>query len=84
MAEWETFVEDTLIKLFADELDVAASSLSEVSSPDTVATWDSLASMNLIAAIEEVYVTRLTTAEIMYMNTIGRAREVLRRKGCEV
>jgi hypothetical protein len=51
MAEWETFVEDTLIKLFADELDVAASSLSEESSPDTVATWDSLASMNLVAAI---------------------------------
>ncbi len=75
---------DKLINLFAEELDVAAATLSDVSSPDTVSTWDSLAAMNLVAAIETAFGTRLTTSEIMYMNSIGRTREVLRRKGCEV
>ncbi len=75
---------DTLIELFADELDVAADTLSDESSPETVATWDSLAAMNLVAAFEEEFGVRLTTAEIMYMNTIGRAREVLKKKGAAV
>lgn len=72
---------DRLIELFAEELDVEASDLGESSSPDTVEAWDSLAAMNLVAAIEEAFEVRLTTVEIMKMNSIGAAREVLISKG---
>jgi acyl carrier protein len=74
---------DRLINLFAEELEVPASTLSDDSSPDNVEQWDSLAAMNLAAAIEDFFQVSLSTAEIMRMNTIGRARSVLRDKGIE-
>lgn len=72
---------DKLIGLFAEELGVEASILSDQSSPDTVEQWDSLAAMRLVAAIESEFDVRLTTKDIMKMRTIGVAREVLRGKG---
>ncbi len=72
---------DRLIELFAEELDVAANELDDASSPETVLTWDSLAAMHLVAAIEETFGINLSTVEIMKMNSIGAAREVLTAKG---
>jgi acyl carrier protein len=75
---------DKLIGLFAEELGVDASELDEASSPDTVAQWDSLAAMRLVAALESEFSVRLTTKEIMKMRSIGIAREVLKSKGAAV
>jgi acyl carrier protein len=75
---------DSLIELFAEELDLNSSVLNEESSPDNTEEWDSLASMRLVAAIEETYSVRLSTTEIMKMQTIGIARQVLRQKGAQV
>ena len=75
---------DRLIELFADELMVEPSSLNDTSSPDTVDEWDSLAAMRLVAAIELAFNVKLSTNEIMRMNTLGRVREVLRSKGVEL
>ena len=72
---------DTLIELFAEELDVSTSELDDDSSPETISAWDSLAAMNLVAAIEETFEINLSTVEIMKMNSIGVAREVLTAKG---
>ena len=54
--------------------------LNEDSSPDNVKQWDSLAAMELVAAIEEKFKVKLSTKEIMKMSTIGRARKVLQGK----
>jgi Acyl carrier protein len=75
---------DRLIALFAEELDVDASTLSDSSSPDTVETWDSLAAMRLVAALESEFSVRLTTREAMKMRTIGIARAVLAEKNVKV
>ena len=72
---------DKLLNVFAEELGVDPSALSEESSPETVEQWDSLAAMRLVAAIEEEFGTRLSTGEIMKMRTIGIARAVLADKG---
>ena len=76
--------DDALILLFSDVLDVPAGSLSDDSAPETVSAWDSLAAMHLVAAIEERFDVRLSTRDIMKMNTIGRARAALRDKGVEI
>lgn len=68
---------DTLIQLFSEVLDVEPAELNDESSPDTVKNWDSLAAMALVAAIEEKFEVRLSTKQIMKMNTIGRARKTL-------
>ena len=75
---------DRLINLFAEELGVAASALSDDSSPDTVDQWDSLAAMRLVAAIEAEFNVRLSTKEIMKMRTIKLARAVLKEKNVAV
>lgn len=72
---------DMLISLFAECLNVPAERLTEDSSPDTISEWDSLAAMNLVAAIEERFDVTLSTREIMSMRTIGIARSVLKGKG---
>ena len=71
---------DALIQLFAEVLQVDPTDLNEDSSPDNVKQWDSLAAMELVAAIEEKFNVQLSTKEIMKMSTIGRARKVLQGK----
>lgn len=75
---------DPLIALFAEILEVDPTILSEESSPDNVSAWDSLAAMHLVAAIEERFEVRLSTKDIMKMNTIARARAALQDKGASV
>jgi len=71
---------DALIQLFAEILQIDPTDLNEDSSPDNLKQWDSLASMELVAAIEEKFKVKLSTKEIMKMSTIGRARKVLQGK----
>ncbi len=75
---------DALIALFAEELDVDPATLNDQSSPDTVESWDSLAAVRLVAAVESEFGVSLTAREIMRMRTIGIAREVLREKTIDV
>ena len=77
-------VSDVLIQLFAEVMRIDPSELNEDSSPDNVKKWDSLAAMNLVAAIEEKFDVQLSTKEIMKMKTIGRARSTLQGKGVVV
>jgi acyl carrier protein len=71
---------DALIQLFAEVLHVDPSKLDDESSPENVKEWDSLAAMELVAAIEEKFKVQLSTKEIMKMSTIGRARKALQGK----
>ena len=71
---------DPLIQLFAEVLHVDPSKLNDESSPENVKQWDSLAAMELVAAIEEKFNVQLSTKEIMKMSTIGRARKALQGK----
>lgn len=75
---------DRLTELFADELSVEVAELNDDSSPDSVESWDSLAAMRLVAAIETTFSVRLSTKEIMKMRSIGLAREVLKGKNVEI
>jgi acyl carrier protein len=74
-------VADPLIDLFAEGLRVDAGGLSEDTSPQNTPQWDSLAAMTLITLIEDTFDVRLSTREIMKMNSIGAARSVLQAKG---
>ena len=74
---------DRLTQLFAVVFDLEVDQLNDESNPDTVEKWDSLAAMQLVAEIEETFNVQLKTTEIMMMDSIGRARQVLKRKGVE-
>lgn len=72
---------DPLINLFADGLGLPPDSLSEATSPDNTPEWDSLAAITLVEMIESEFAVRLGAREIMKMQTIGLARQVLVGKG---
>ena len=75
---------DKLIEIFADELMLDPDALDGSTSPENTPAWDSLASMRLVAAIEEEFDVRLSTADIMKMQTIDIVRSVLKKKGVEI
>ena len=75
---------DALIQLFAEVLRIDPAGLNDNSSPANVKQWDSLAAMDLVAAIEEKFNVRLSTKEIMKMSTIGLARKTLQSKNVTV
>lgn len=72
---------DPLYQLFSEGLDIEIDRLDDDTSPDNTTEWDSLASINLVALIEEQFEVELSTRDIMKMQTIGLARSVLQTKG---
>ena len=74
-------VGDRLIEVFAEGLKLDAGDLNEETSPQNTPQWDSLAAMTLVVLVEDNFEVRLSTREIMKMNSIGAARSVLRSKG---
>jgi acyl carrier protein len=72
---------DRLKGVFAEVLGLPPDQVSDATSPDTTSEWDSLAAMNLVAALEETFGVELSTTEIMRMRSVGIVREVLRAKG---
>jgi acyl carrier protein len=72
---------DELFMLVAEAMDVPAESLTDDSSSETIAGWDSYASMSLIVLLEETYGISFEAEEINQLSSIGAIREVLRDKG---
>ena len=72
---------DRLIALFAEGLRVDANGLTEDTAPQNTPQWDSLAAMALVTLMEDTFEVRLSTREIMKMNSIAAARSVLQAKG---
>lgn len=72
---------DRLIEVFAEGLQLDAAALSDETSPQNTTQWDSLAAMTLVMLLEDSFDVRLSTREIMKMNSIGAARSVLQSKG---
>jgi len=72
---------DRLRGLFAEVLGLPLDRITDATSPDTTSEWDSLAAMNLVAALEDTFGVELTTTDIMRMRSVGIVRDVLRAKG---
>lgn len=72
---------DPLIEVFAVGLKLDPNELGDDTSPANTRQWDSLAAMTLVSLIEDTFEVRLSTREIMKMDSIASARKVLRTKG---
>jgi len=69
-----------LEELFASILEVSAAELTDRSSQASLRSWDSLAHINIISALEEVYGVCFSTDEIQNMKSLGDARKLLSAK----
>lgn len=50
-------------------------------SKETIPTWDSLAQINIVAAIEEAVNAELSTAEVLSLKSVARVVEIGRAHG---
>jgi acyl carrier protein len=74
---------DRLLDAFSQGLRLPVDQLNDETSPSNTPEWDSLAAMEMVTTLEDVFDVRLKTSEIMRMRSIGLARKVLRGKGVE-
>jgi len=53
-------------------------------SNETIPTWDSLAQINIVAAIEDAVGVELSTAEVLSLKSVAKVVEVSRAHGLEL
>ena len=75
--------EARLYMTLADILQVDAATLTGASSPDTIATWDSLAVVNLVAELEAVFDVQFDILEIADFHNVDIIKSILQGKGVE-
>jgi acyl carrier protein len=62
-------------------LGVAVGDISDETSNQNLAAWDSLAHMNLILEVEATYGVSLSTEDAMGMTDVAAIKRVLRERG---
>ena len=72
---------DTLYETIAAILGVDPAALTEESSPDTVASWDSVNHLNLVMALESEFGIRLSPEDALAMRSVRAARALLKKRG---
>lgn len=77
-------VEDRLYQTIAEVLGVVPGALSEESSPETIASWDSLNHLNLAMALESEFGVSISPDEAIGMRNVGSIRNTLRGRGARV
>ena len=73
-------MEEKLKKVMAQILKVNAESINADSSPDTIASWDSLQHMNLVLGIEQSFGISFSEDEIMQMMNYEIIVDILKEK----
>jgi acyl carrier protein len=72
---------DELCMLVAEVVDTDAASLTDDSSTETIAGWDSHAGMSLIVLLEETFGIAFDAEELARLTSVGAIRDLLREKG---
>ena len=68
----------------AQVLGIDSDLLSEESSPETIASWDSLTHLNLVLALENEFRVSLSADDVLEMRNVGLVGTVLRKHGVEL
>jgi long-chain acyl-CoA synthetase len=72
--------ENDVLAIAADSFQVPVSALSIRDTSQTIAGWDSLAHLGFITSLEEHFKVRFNTSEIITMNSIRRATDLIKEK----
>ena len=66
-----------LVDLISSVLDIDPRELTEESGRGTLEVWDSLAHLNIIAAVEETYDVVFSSSEMRELTSVVKLREAL-------
>ena len=73
-----------LHSLVAEVLGVEVASVTGDTGPGTIPQWDSMAHMQLVAAVEESYAVQFSIEEIPSILSVAELVQLLREKGAAV
>jgi acyl carrier protein len=68
---------EKLIQTFAETLQIEPARVTDDLSYNTIAEWDSVGHMALIAALEEVFGVMLDTDDIIDLSSVAQAKFIL-------
>jgi acyl carrier protein len=74
-----TAIEESICRVASDVLDVPMDSLTRDSSPATVETWDSVAHLSLVLAVEEELGITFDVYELDQLTTVGALADTAER-----
>lgn len=77
-------LKEMVFKIISQVMNVPFEEVSERSSPENLAKWDSFQHINLILALEEELKIKFTDEEIVRMGDAGIILEVIQNKGVKV
>ena len=67
-------------RIAANVLELPGSQITAQSSPETIASWDSVQHLNLVLALEQEFGCQFEPEEIDQMNNIDRIHRVVQNK----
>lgn len=73
--------DERLRAVFSKQLDLPVERVTDALAYRSVAQWDSISHMALVAALEGEFGVMLETEEVIEMSSVAVAREILRRHG---
>jgi acyl carrier protein len=68
---------DKLAAAFADALQIEPSRVKDELAYNSIKEWDSVAHMQLVAALEDAFEVMLDTDDIIAMSSVAKAKEIL-------
>ena len=67
----------------ANVLKIEEDAITDETSPDTVATWDSMNALLLVTALETEFNVKFTAGDIVGVKNVGDIKNSLKRHGIE-
>jgi acyl carrier protein len=74
-------IEEKLIQAFVDGLQIKREQVNDDLTYMSIQQWDSLAHMTLVSAIEQSFDIMLDTDDIIDMNSVAKAKEIIEKYG---
>lgn len=72
---------DKLRATFADSLGLPLTDITDALTYNSVAQWDSVAHMALVAAIEDAFDVLIETEDVIDLSSFGKAQTILAKYG---
>lgn len=73
---------DKVKKIFCDVLSVKENEVSDETSYNSFAPWDSLKHLELVSKLEEEFGIEIKMDDIIAMETLGKIKEIMHKYEC--
>lgn len=77
----DTSSNDRIIEVFARILAIAPDRVTDDLRYASIPEWDSIAHMSVVAGLEDAFGVLIDMDDVIDMNSVGKAREILAKHG---